>query len=73
VTYFERALSSPHQAPAEELGLLYELGSTYEALGQLDKALRVFERVAIRDRTFRGVTGRVEQLRRRGASSQAAR
>jgi tetratricopeptide (TPR) repeat protein len=73
VTYFERALASPQQAPAEELGLLFELGSTYEATGQLDKALKAFERVAIRDRTFRGVSGRVEQLRRKGASSAAAR
>jgi pilus assembly protein FimV len=73
VTYFERALASPQQAPSEELGLLFELGSTYEATGQLDKALKAFERVAIRDRTFRGVSGRVEQLRRKGASSAAVR
>jgi tetratricopeptide (TPR) repeat protein len=65
IRYFERALSAPQKTPPEELGLLFELGAAYEGLGQLDDALSAFERVAIRDRTFRNVSARVDQLRRK--------
>jgi len=65
IRHFERALSAPQKTPPEELGLLFELGAAYEGLGQLDDALSAFERVAIRDRTFRNVSARVDQLRRK--------
>jgi tetratricopeptide (TPR) repeat protein len=72
VSFFERALSQPFKAAAEELALSYEIGNAYEVSGQLEKALLAFERVAARDRTFRGVVGRVEQLKRRGVSASAS-
>jgi tetratricopeptide (TPR) repeat protein len=73
VSYFERALSQPAKAAAEELALHFEIGNAYELSGQLDKALANFEKVAARDRTFRGVVGRIDQLKRRGASLAASR
>jgi tetratricopeptide (TPR) repeat protein len=72
VSFFERALSQPVKAAAEEIALNYEIGNAYELSGQLPKALSAFERVAARDRTFRGVVGRVEQLKRRGVSASAS-
>ena len=73
VSYFERALNGSVRGQAEELALGYEIGNAYEAAGQLDKALSAFERVAARDRTFRGVGGRLDQLKRRGILSEASR
>jgi pilus assembly protein FimV len=73
VSYFERALSQPVKAPAEELALGFEIANAYEVSGQLEKALASFEKVASRDRTFRGVLGRIEQLKRRGVSPAASR
>jgi tetratricopeptide (TPR) repeat protein len=72
VTFFERALAQPMKTSAEEVALLYEIGGAQEASGQLDKALSTFEKVAARDRTFRGVSGRIEQLKRRAGSSSGA-
>jgi tetratricopeptide (TPR) repeat protein len=72
VSFFERALSQPHKAASEELALSYEIGNAYEQAGQLEKALLAFERVAARDRTFRGVVGRIDQLKRRGVSASAS-
>lgn len=69
ITYFERALETEQHGPAEELALAYELGSAYEQVGALDKALTAFETVAARDRTFRGVAARLDQLKKRGVKS----
>jgi tetratricopeptide (TPR) repeat protein len=66
VAYFERALAQTIRTSSEETALWYEIGNAQESSGQLDKALASFEKVAARDRTFRGVTTRLEQLKRRG-------
>jgi pilus assembly protein FimV len=74
VTFFERALGQNVRTAAEELALSYEIGCAHEASGQLDKALMAFEKVIARDRTFRGVSGRVDQLKRRiGGAPGASR
>jgi tetratricopeptide (TPR) repeat protein len=72
VSYFERALSQPAKAASEELALGFEIANAYELSGQLEKALASFEKVASRDRTFRGVVGRIDQLKRRGVSLSAS-
>ena len=69
ISYFERALNNEHRTPPEELALQYELGNAYEQIGQLTQALAAFESVAARDRSYRGVGTRLEQLKKRGAKS----
>ncbi len=73
VTYFERAINSPQKSALEEMALHYEIGNAQELLGHLDAALSSFERVAAHDRSFRGVTGRLDALRKRGVNAAAAR
>ncbi|MFT3923529.1 MAG: tetratricopeptide repeat protein [Myxococcales bacterium] len=73
VTYFERALNSPTISPLEAMALNYEIGNAQELLGRLDAALLSFERVAGHDRTFRGVSARMDALKKRGVSAAAAR
>jgi tetratricopeptide (TPR) repeat protein len=72
VAQFERALASKAKSAAEELALYYEIGNAYELMGQLDRAASCFEKVIQRDRTFRGVTTRLEQLKKRGTKSAGA-
>ena len=72
IDHFERALSSKVKSAAEELALHYELGNAHELMGQLDRAVSAFEKVAARDRTFRGVISRLDQLKKRGIKSAGA-
>lgn len=69
ISYFQRALTAEGRTPAEELALHYEMANVYENLGQLDNALASFEIVASRDRSYRGVSGRLDQLKKRGVKS----
>jgi tetratricopeptide (TPR) repeat protein len=71
VREFERALAAPHRSSSEETALHYEIGNAYEQLGEANQALAAFEKAAGQDRTFRGVTQRIEQLKRRRPASQA--
>jgi len=73
VTYFERAINSPQKSALEEMALHYEIGNAQEQLGRLDAALSSFERVAAHDRSFRGVTSRLDALKKRGVNAAAAR
>ncbi len=73
VGFFERALGQPGKSAAEELALNFEIGNAYELTGQLEKALAHFEKVTARDRTYRNVSGRIDQLMRRGVSGAASR
>jgi tetratricopeptide (TPR) repeat protein len=73
VGFFERALSQPGKSAAEELALHFEIANAYELTGQLEKSLANFEKVAARDRTYRNVSGRIDQLKRRGVSAAASR
>jgi len=69
IEYFERALTAEGRTPAEELALNFEIATVYEQVGQLDRALATFELVASRDRTYRGVAQRLDQLKKRGVKS----
>jgi pilus assembly protein FimV len=73
ITYFERALTAEGRTPPEELALNYEIATVYEKVGQLDRALAAFELVAARDRSYRGVSARLDQLKKRGVKSVRAR
>jgi tetratricopeptide (TPR) repeat protein len=72
IQYFKRALEAEGRTPAEELALNYELATVYEQVGQLDDALATFEFVASRDRMYRGVSQRLDQLKKRGVKSARA-
>jgi len=73
LTYFQRALDSEGRGPAEELALNYEIGSVYEQMGQLDRALTAYEAVAARDRAYRGISGKLELLKKRGVKARLAK
>jgi tetratricopeptide (TPR) repeat protein len=66
IQYFERALNAEGRTAPEELALNYELATVFEQVGQLDRALAGFELVASRDRNYRGVSQRLDQLKKRG-------
>jgi tetratricopeptide (TPR) repeat protein len=72
LSYFERALNNENRSDPEELALQFEIGNAHEKLGQLAQALAAFESVAARDRTYRGVSARLEQLKQRGVKSAGA-
>ena len=71
--YFQRALDAEGRGPAEELALNYEIGTVYEQMGQLDRALASFELAAARDRTYRGVSAKLDLLKKRGIKPAAVR
>jgi tetratricopeptide (TPR) repeat protein len=72
VREFERALAAPHRSSGEETALHYEIGNAYEQLGEVNQALAAFEKAARQDRTFRGVSQRIEQLKRKRPAQAAA-
>jgi len=71
VAQFHRALATSHKSPGEELALQYEIGNAYEMLGQIDRAIKAFELAAMRDRSFRSVGQRLDQLKKKRGSSMA--
>ncbi|MCA9764636.1 MAG: tetratricopeptide repeat protein, partial [Gemmatimonadetes bacterium] len=56
---FKAALHAPQVNEREKLGLLYEIGITYEAMGDAREALYYFEGVLKRDAAFLDVADRV--------------
>jgi tetratricopeptide (TPR) repeat protein len=65
IEYFQRALKAEGAGAAEELALNYEIGNAYDLMGDIARALASFELVAARDRSYRGVSGRIDQLKKR--------
>ena len=57
-----------HAEPSdrEQLSIFYEIGITYEAIGDDAEALYFFEKVLKRDPTFADAATRADRLRARG-------
>jgi pilus assembly protein FimV len=72
VEYFQKALRSEGRGAAEELALNFEIGNAYDQTGDLERALTSFELVAARDRSYRGVGVRIDQLKKRVKPSARA-
>ncbi len=60
--HFKLGLQSQQRSEREELGLYYEMGAAYEAVGDLPEALYFFQKVDKRDLSFRNVRQRVNRL-----------
>ncbi len=62
IEHFKRALAAPLRTDREEMGLYFELGNSYETVGDLSEAMYYFQKVEKRDPTFRSVRARVARL-----------
>lgn len=62
VEAFKRGLHSSHMSENEELGLYFELGTTYEALRDANEAKFYYQKVVKRDGTFRNAAQRLERV-----------
>jgi pilus assembly protein FimV len=61
--HFKQALHAPVITDLERLSLTYELGVTYDALGDVGEALYFLEQVVARDPSFIDAAARVTRLR----------
>jgi pilus assembly protein FimV len=73
IEYFQKALKAEGAGAAEELALNFEIGNAYDQTGDIARALTSFEQVAARDRNYRGVSARIEQLKKRAKPTARAR
>lgn len=62
IMWFQRALKIPNRSEDEYQALRFEIGSCYEEMGELDKALDVFMEVYGVDVNYRQVGEKVKQL-----------
>lgn len=60
--WFKRGLAAPNLPPEEYLGMLYDLGTTYEALGDRDNAHKCFLEIYGVDTEYRDVASRLAGL-----------
>lgn len=60
--HFNMGLAAQGRTDTEEIGLLYEIGNTYEILKMPREALGSFQNVAALDPDFRNVKQRIERL-----------
>jgi tetratricopeptide (TPR) repeat protein len=68
VMWFKKGLSAPGHTEDEYQALRYDLGTAYEQLGDLDKAIEVFTEVYGIDISYRGVTEKLRDLQEQKAS-----
>lgn len=62
VIWFKKGLESPGQVDDEYKALRYELGSAYEQMGDLTRAIEVFTEVFGVDVSYRGVAEKLKEL-----------
>ncbi len=62
VHHFKSALHAGSIIEREKLNLFYEIGASYEAIGDTSEALYYFELVLKKDESFRDVTDRLDAL-----------
>jgi tetratricopeptide (TPR) repeat protein len=65
VAWFKKALEAPGRTPDEFKALQYELGSAYEAMGDLQRALAAFTEVYGVDIGYRDTAEKLESLQSR--------
>ncbi len=66
----ERALRLPQVGDAELVGVLYHLGRSHEAMGNMPQAVELYERVLSVDIRFRDAARRAETLRAAGRAPE---
>jgi tetratricopeptide (TPR) repeat protein len=62
VMWFKKGLEAPNHTEDEYQALRYDLGTAYEQLGDLDKAIDVFTEVYGIDISYRGVAEKLREL-----------
>jgi tetratricopeptide (TPR) repeat protein len=62
--WFKKGLEAPGHTEDEYQALRYELGSAYEQMGELDRAIETFTEVYGINVTYRGVAGKLNDLKR---------
>jgi tetratricopeptide (TPR) repeat protein len=68
VMWFKKGLESPGHTEDEYQALRYDLGTSYEQLGELDKAIDVFSEVYGISISYRGVAEKLRELQEQKAS-----
>jgi len=68
--WFRKGLDSPGRTPEEYKALQYELGSAYEAMGDLTRAVAAFTEVYGVDVGYRDIAEKLENLQIRAASQK---
>lgn len=63
VKWFEKGLKTPGRTEEEYNGLRYDLAGAFEAAGETDRALSLFEELYGQDANFRDVAAKVRELR----------
>jgi tetratricopeptide (TPR) repeat protein len=73
VLWFKKGLAAPGRTPDEYKALQYELGSAYEAMGELKQAAAAFTEVYGVDVGYRDIADKLESLQRRMASEASSK
>ncbi len=64
--WYEKALGAPNLAPEAELALRYDLASSFESAGELERAVDVYQEVVALNPGYRDVSSRLDQLAESG-------
>jgi len=72
VDAFQKGLAAPVKSSEQEMVLCFDIGAGYETLNRTKEALSFFQRVALRDPKYRGVSDRIDQLSGRTAPKKGA-
>jgi tetratricopeptide (TPR) repeat protein len=70
VLWFKKGLDSPGRNPEESKALQYELGSAYEAMGDMTRAVAAFTEVYGVDVGYRDIAAKLESLQSRAAAQK---
>jgi tetratricopeptide (TPR) repeat protein len=62
IQWFKKGLDSPGHSEDEYLALRYELGSAYEQMGDIHRALDTFTEVYGSNVSYRGVAEKLKEL-----------
>ncbi|MFC1852910.1 hypothetical protein ACFL27_22145, partial [candidate division CSSED10-310 bacterium] len=65
VQEFKKGIDTPGYEPEEYLGLQYDLGLTYELMGNSEGAFEAFSSVYEHDSRFREVSAKLKELRKK--------
>ena len=68
--WFKKGLESPGRSPEEYKALQYELGSAYDQMGDLTRAVEVFTEVYGVDVGYRDIASKLQDLQARKAAGQ---
>jgi tetratricopeptide (TPR) repeat protein len=63
--WFDKGLSAPGHSAEEYQALLFDLGSAYEEMGELDRALEIFTEIYGTNISYRGVKEKLHELQAR--------